>query len=100
MLADFQAAVELDPSDPHALYYLGVGHLQKGHLEKARIAFERVVQLQPSFASAYYRLREAFIKSKTFTKALEAVKEFKRLEALRRATQPWVSRASICASLP
>ena len=80
MLADFQAAVELDPSDPHALYYLGVGHLQKGHLEKARIAFERVVQLQPSFASAYYRLREAFIKSKTFTKALEAVKEFKRLE--------------------
>ncbi|WP_172820893.1 glycosyltransferase [Cyanobium sp. NIES-981] len=46
-MGEFSAAVRLDPSDPHALTFLGHCQLRQGELLAAREAFEGAVALDP-----------------------------------------------------
>ncbi|MBI4601913.1 MAG: tetratricopeptide repeat protein, partial [Planctomycetes bacterium] len=80
MLRDFEAAAALDPADPHVLFQKAVGLLEANRLEEARALLEAVVKLQPSFASAHWRLREVYVKSGDTRRMTAAIQEFQRLE--------------------
>lgn len=52
----FRRAVAIDPQNVHAVWYSGVCAERQGRLPEAIAAFERVIQLQPSFKAARIRL--------------------------------------------
>lgn len=108
-LVAFRKVVQIDPDDPHALYYLGTCLSDKGKaledkgrklmeagqatqgrklvdegskaLEEAKAALERVVKLQPSFASAHYRLFHTFYRgSDEAARGRDAIQLFSRLQ--------------------
>jgi hypothetical protein len=71
------------PKDPHALYYLSAVLEQKGEAAEARRLLEEAVRLQPSFASAMYRLRALYLKAGDRAKMESALAEFQRLDKVK-----------------
>ena len=57
-LADFQAAVELDPKNWKALHNRGVSQALAGQLDDALKDFSRVVELKPDYANAWFNRGE------------------------------------------
>lgn len=54
---DLEQAVMLNPSDWMALYLLGHAHRRLGDREAARIAWRRVIALQPGYEPTHEQLR-------------------------------------------
>lgn len=55
---DLRQASELDPQDWHSYHLLGHAYYRLGDLRSARVAWERVLVLNPGFQPAYERLHE------------------------------------------
>ncbi len=79
----FQRVAERDPHEPFTRYYLGNLLANRGELDAARRELERAIELQPSLASAHYRLRPIYYRLKKKTEMKRAVGEFDRLEKAR-----------------
>ena len=61
---ELAAALQQDPNDPEATYYLGVALLQEDRLEEASRYLERALDLNPGFWGTYFYLGKAKLKLK------------------------------------
>jgi len=53
-MADYQKAVELDPTRWQAVHNRGVSYAQQGDRDKALADFNRTIQLEPNFPNAWF----------------------------------------------
>jgi tetratricopeptide (TPR) repeat protein len=52
-IAEFQAAIELEPNNPDAHRNLGTAYGEQGKWEEAAAAYEKAIELDPDFGEAY-----------------------------------------------
>src|SRR5437870_469183 len=76
----FEKALAVDPEDPYTLCYMGILLIEKGRVAEDRATLEKVVKLQPSFATAYWRLREVYLKLGDRPRMSQVLEEFSRLD--------------------
>ena len=79
--AEYVAALLIDPADPNA--YLGIGqlHLTAGRYADAITALERLVRLQPTYASARHMLGNALMRVGRTDEGARELAAFQQLEA-------------------
>jgi len=77
-LADFAAAIKLDPRSPLAYYNRGSLHLDTGHYDLAVADFSAAIRIEPLFALAHYnrglaheQLNDSEAAKEDFRRALE-----------------------------
>jgi Flp pilus assembly protein TadD len=56
----YRRALELNPRHEDALYYLGNMELELGHYDEARLAWDRLVQVNPGSSRAHSRLGDLY----------------------------------------
>lgn len=52
----WNSAVEANPQNPTVYFQLGQVHFTRNHLEEAKQAYQKTVELEPHFTKAYYSL--------------------------------------------
>jgi len=75
----FRKVVEIDPDDPHGHYYVGTILADRDDKEGAVRHLRRALQLQPSFASAWYRMANLHRREEKDLR-IGMLNEFKRLK--------------------
>ena len=55
----FREAIQRDPREPRYSYNLGLTLQREGRVADAALAFKKTLELDPRFAAARERLREA-----------------------------------------
>ena len=84
-------AVQLDPKNPAAPFVIGSAHLSLRQNDEAVKAFTALIALDPSYALAYDRRGDAYLKSGKFTEAIADFDKF--LEAAPEVrTRPLAAR--------
>jgi len=73
--AYYQSALELDPKNSIAAYYLGLSRLETGDLGASELAFQRALELDPSSFSAAFNLGVVYTR---LHRAQEAIQAFQR----------------------
>jgi arylsulfatase A-like enzyme/Tfp pilus assembly protein PilF len=68
----YQAALELDPKNSMAAYYLGLSQLATGDLAGAEHAFDRTLELDPKSFAAAYNLGVVYTRRKQPEPAIQA----------------------------
>ena len=68
----YQSALELDPKNSVAAYYLGVSRLETGDLDAAERAFERTLELDPKNFSAAFNLGVVYSRRQQTLPAIQA----------------------------
>jgi len=68
----FQSALELDPKNSIAAYYLGVSRLALGDLASAEGSFRKALELDPKNFSAAYNLGVVYTRQKQAEEAIQA----------------------------
>ena len=78
----FEKAARIDSEDPFILYFLGSTRADLGQHVEARRDLEKAILLQPSFASALYRLGSVYARlgKEGRKKRVELLKRFRRLD--------------------
>jgi arylsulfatase A-like enzyme/Tfp pilus assembly protein PilF len=71
----YQSALELDPKNSVAAYYLGVSRLETGDLEAAERAFERTLELDPKNFSAAFNLGVVYSRRRQAQPAIQAFEQ-------------------------
>jgi tetratricopeptide (TPR) repeat protein len=71
-VAEFQAAIELDPDDAGAHRNLGTAYLEQGKYEEAAAAYEKAIELDPDFGEAYGDLAGAYFNLGKLAEAVAA----------------------------
>ena len=84
-LAHFQAVYESDGDDPHAAYKYAEALIGAGRNEEGTKILERVVEMDPGFVSAVYRLAIQYTRMKQRDKAMPLFERFKKLNAVELA---------------
>ena len=115
-LADFEAAVKLDPTNWRALHNRGVGYAARTKFAEAATDFDEVIRLHADFAPVWFNRGELRSQNGDFNGAIEDYKQALKLqpndpaalvgrghawyqlgdndEALRTMTRRWNSTAS------
>ncbi len=60
-IAEWQAAIELEPDDAKTYRNLGTAYLKQGKYEEAAAAYEKAIELDPDFGEAYGDLVAAYV---------------------------------------
>ena len=76
----FQAVHEADREEPYVLYKYAENLINLGHLDDGTRMLEKVIDLDPGFISAVYRLATQYQRTKQPTKARELFVRFKELK--------------------
>ena len=71
----YQSALELDPKNSVAAYYLGVSRLETGDLEAAEHAFQRTLELDPKNFSAAFNLGVVYSRRQQAQPAIQAFEQ-------------------------
>ena len=71
----YQAALELDPANSVAEYYLGVSRLETGDLDSAERAFQRTLELDPKNFSAAFNLGVVYSRRQQAQAAIQAFEQ-------------------------
>jgi len=71
----YQSALELDPKNSVAAYYLGVSRLETGDLEAAEQAFEQTLELDPKNFSAAFNLGVVYSRRQQAQPAIQAFEQ-------------------------
>jgi arylsulfatase A-like enzyme/Tfp pilus assembly protein PilF len=70
--ATYQSALQLDPNNSVAAYYLGVSRLETGDLDAAEQAFQKALELDPTNFSAAFNLGVVYSRRQQAQPAIEA----------------------------
>ena len=71
-VAEFQAAIELEPDNASAHRNLGTVYFRQGKWEEAAAAYEKAIQLKPDFGGAYGDLAGAYAELGRLSEAVAA----------------------------
>ena len=71
-VAEFQAAIELEPDDAEAHRNLGTAYLEQGELEEAVASYGQAIELDPDFGEAYGDLAGAYVNLGRLSEAIAA----------------------------
>jgi arylsulfatase A-like enzyme/Tfp pilus assembly protein PilF len=71
----YQSALEFDPKNSVAAYYLGVSRLETGDLEAAERAFQRTLELDPKNFSAAFNLGVVYSRRQQAQPAIRAFEQ-------------------------
>ena len=71
-VASYQSALELDPQNSMASYYLGVSQLATGNLAGAEHSFQRTLALDPASFESAYNLGVVYTREKQAEPAIQA----------------------------
>jgi len=71
-VAEFQAAIELEPDDAGTHRNLGTAYLEQGKYEEAAAAYEKAIELDPDFGEAYGDLAGAYVNLGRLSEAIAA----------------------------
>jgi tetratricopeptide (TPR) repeat protein len=66
-----QRAVQNDPVNKRALYYLAAAYREKGAPERAAAVYQRLIERDPNFIQARYHLGVSLLGRREFTQAAE-----------------------------
>jgi len=69
-IAEFQAAIELEPDNPEAHRNLGTAYVEQGKDEEAAAAYEKAIELDPDFGEAYGDLVGPYIRLERLAEAI------------------------------
>jgi tetratricopeptide (TPR) repeat protein len=69
-IADYNAAVELDPQYHYAYYNRGISHFEKHDIDRAIADFTTVIRINPKFAQAYNNRGTAYKEKQDYDRAL------------------------------
>ncbi len=75
-----KAGLQLRPSNVHLLNLLGVAYLRKGFIEKAVMAFNKIIDIDAKFIPAYTNLAKIKLKEKDFDAAVHLYKKAQNIE--------------------
>jgi tetratricopeptide (TPR) repeat protein len=78
-LADFNAAVQVDPNRWKALHNRGVNYGLLGHHEEALADFTRVLELKQDYANAWFNRAEVYLETGRYSAAVRDYTEALRL---------------------
>ncbi len=87
--ADFEAALELNPSFAPAIANLGNLQLEAGDLDGAIAAYERAIACDTDCAVAYFNLGVAYKRRGRVADGVRALRQAQRLEARANAAASW-----------
>ncbi len=79
--ACFKAVHQADPDDPHVAYKYAETLLATGRSDEGTKVLEQIVENDPGFNSAVYRLASQYMRSRRREKALPLFERFKELNA-------------------
>lgn len=79
-LADFEAVVAADPTDPDAVYFVGQCLMQMDRTDEALEYYQKAIELDPYLRSAYYRAFQTLQRSGRREEAMETLETFRALE--------------------
>ena len=88
--ADFEAALELNPSFAPAIANLGNLLLEAGDLDGAIAAYERAIACDPEYAVAYFNLGVAYKRYGRVAEGVRALRQAQRLEGRAIAAPSWL----------
>ena len=71
-IADFKAAIDIDPNDAKAHHNLGVTYAKQGKSDLAVEAYQAAIDIDPSYAKAHYNLGNAYGRQDKSDLAIEA----------------------------
>jgi len=93
-LADFEAALKIEPDHWRALHNRGVSRAQAGQFAEAFDDFDRVLQLNPQFAKAYSNRATLFVQAKNLNEAMTDFQRSIELDSTLVAGQIGLGRIS------
>jgi len=70
-----EQSLKLLPQEVSTLYILGNIHTASRQLEKAILAYEKIIQIQVNETDAYFRLAEIYVNKNDLTKAEEVIQK-------------------------
>lgn len=80
-IASFHMAIELDPNQSWAYYYLGEALARHGKLEEAVTAYRHAIELNPDFSWSYHHLGDALDRQEQWEEAVVAFRRAIELNA-------------------
>ncbi|MBI3272163.1 MAG: protein kinase [Planctomycetes bacterium] len=90
---DVQAAVQLEPANPIALYFMAVFYLQARNLDQAALCANRAIQGDLVFPEAYLLLGKAWLGKANLAAALESLDQSIRFGP--NHAEAWLVRALV-----
>lgn len=75
---NLEIALAADPSNPSALYLLGLTQCRAFHYEEARQTLEGMLKIHPNYPACWYQLAEAHRRAGNGEKALAAYQRFEQ----------------------
>jgi Flp pilus assembly protein TadD len=89
----FRKAVELQPDNADAQFYVGLSHSRLGDYAEAIPALERALQLDPSKQYIHYHLGLAYVQTGQYRKAIASLEEAVRFDPDKAATRFYLGYA-------
>ena len=83
-IADYTAAIRLNPKEADAFYDRGIARENKGDWEKAIADYTKAIQLDPKFGDAHGNRGDAYGHKGDYEKAVADYSEFIRLDPKKR----------------
>ncbi len=83
--AQFRFVAEQDPNDPYAAYFVALDHFSRGEFEAALALYERAIELDPYFQSAYNGRGQTLMRLGRADEGRAALEMFQRLGQNPRA---------------
>jgi tetratricopeptide (TPR) repeat protein len=91
--AELEAALKLDPNDPHIWYNVGLLEKNSGHPEKAGAAFLRVTEIDANDADTWYFLGTSYAEARKFDLTIAAFQHALKINPLHASAQFGLARA-------
>ena len=88
-IAEFRAAIRLDPNYPLAHFYLATALRIIGQLEQATESYRKAVELQPNYSQAWEKLAEVLTDRRQFAQAVQANQHAARGRRRARTASVW-----------
>jgi len=92
-IADFTAALRLDPNNAKTYQERGVAYLSKGDLDKAIADFTQAIRLDPNDADAYYNRGYVYVTKKDYDRAIADFEAALRINPKHPNASGWLDGA-------
>ncbi|MFV2067604.1 MAG: FG-GAP-like repeat-containing protein, partial [Pirellulales bacterium] len=82
-LENYRFVHERDPEDPHVAYKYADSLIRVGRTDEANAVLEKIIDANPGFISAVYRLAQQHLRARQRERAMPLLERFKKLNAVK-----------------